>query len=85
MQAYGGREVIAMRDDRIDRLAEVLVNYSVRCGKGDKVLIEGRGVGPELVNACIGKVFAAGAIRAAKWICGKPAGLYDMKALLSDL
>ena len=60
MQAYGGREVIAMRDDRIDRLAEVLVNYSVRCGKGDKVLIEGRGVGPELVNACIGKVFAAG-------------------------
>ena len=31
------------------------------------------------------KVFAAGAIRAAKWICGKPAGLYDMKALLADL
>ncbi len=31
------------------------------------------------------KVFAAGAIRAAKWIAGKPAGLYDMKNLLSEL
>lgn len=31
------------------------------------------------------KVFASGAIRAAKWICGKPAGLYDMKDVLSDL
>ena len=31
------------------------------------------------------KVFAAGAIRAAKWIAGKPAGLYDMKDVLADL
>ena len=31
------------------------------------------------------KVFASGAIRAAKWICGKPAGLYDMKDVLADL
>ncbi|MBD5632599.1 MAG: 4-hydroxy-tetrahydrodipicolinate reductase [Clostridia bacterium] len=28
------------------------------------------------------KVFAAGAIRAAKWICGKPAGKYDMTDVL---
>lgn len=30
------------------------------------------------------KVFAAGAIKAAKWLCGKPAGLYDMNDLLED-
>lgn len=30
------------------------------------------------------KVFAAGAIRAAKWIAGKPAGFYDMKDLLGN-
>jgi len=28
------------------------------------------------------RVFAAGAIRAAKWVCGKPAGLYDMTDVL---
>lgn len=31
------------------------------------------------------KVFAEGAARAAKWIVGKPAGLYDMFNLLEDL
>ena len=31
------------------------------------------------------KVFAAGAIRAAKWIVGKPAGMYDMKNVLSGI
>lgn len=30
------------------------------------------------------KVFAAGAIKAAKWLAGKPAGLYDMTDLLGD-
>lgn len=30
------------------------------------------------------KVFAAGAIKAAKWIAGKPAGLYNMSDLLAD-
>ncbi|MDE7329886.1 MAG: 4-hydroxy-tetrahydrodipicolinate reductase [Clostridia bacterium] len=28
------------------------------------------------------RVFAAGAVKAAKWICGKPAGLYDMNDVL---
>ena len=28
------------------------------------------------------RVFAAGAVRAAKWVCGKPAGLYDMTDVL---
>ncbi|MGN0814499.1 MAG: 4-hydroxy-tetrahydrodipicolinate reductase [Candidatus Coproplasma sp.] len=31
------------------------------------------------------KVFAAGAIKAAKWLAGKSAGRYDMKNVLSDL
>lgn len=31
------------------------------------------------------KVFAAGAIRAAKWLVGRPAGMYDMKNVLADL
>lgn len=31
------------------------------------------------------KVFAAGAIKAAKWICGKSAGLYDMTDVLENL
>ncbi len=31
------------------------------------------------------KVFAAGAINAAKWIAGKGAGMYDMKDLLVDI
>lgn len=30
------------------------------------------------------KVFAAGAIKAAKWLAGKPAGLYNMTDLLND-
>ena len=30
------------------------------------------------------RVFAVGAIRAAKFICGKPAGKYDMKDLLAE-
>ena len=49
-----------MRDPRIDKLADVLVNYSVHCQKGEKVLIEARGIDAELVKACVEKVFAAG-------------------------
>lgn len=49
-----------MRDIRFDKLAEVLVNYSVNCQKGEKVLIEARGIDNELVNAIIEKVFARG-------------------------
>lgn len=31
------------------------------------------------------RVFAVGAIRAAKWMAGKPAGLYDMNDVLKDI
>ena len=49
-----------MRDPRIEKLADVLVNYSVRCGKGEKVLVEARGIDSALVNAIVEKVFEAG-------------------------
>ena len=31
------------------------------------------------------KVFAAGALKAAKWVSGKPAGRYDMTDVLENL
>ena len=31
------------------------------------------------------RVFAAGAVKAAKWIAGKPAGLYDMNCVFDNL
>lgn len=31
------------------------------------------------------RIFAAGAIRAAKWICGKPAGRYDMNNVFENV
>ena len=49
-----------MRDPRLDKLADVLVNYSVNVQKGEKVLIEARGIDAELVKALIEKVYAAG-------------------------
>ena len=49
-----------MRDPRLDKLADVLVNYSVNVQKGEKVLIEARGIDTELVKALIEKVYAAG-------------------------
>lgn len=49
-----------MRDKRLDKLADILVNYSVHCRKGEKVLIEARGIDTELVKALVEKVYAAG-------------------------
>ena len=47
-----------MRDPRLDKLADVLVNYSVHVQKGEKVLIEARGIDAELVKALIEKVWS---------------------------
>ena len=49
-----------MRDLRIDKLADVLVNYSIYCQKGEKVLIEARGIDSALVKAIVEKVYQAG-------------------------
>ncbi|MGI6137385.1 MAG: aminopeptidase [Clostridiales bacterium] len=49
-----------MRDSRLDKLADVLVNYSCRVQKGEKVLIEARNVGHELVCPLVEKIYEAG-------------------------
>lgn len=47
------------------------------------VLFLGRGERLEFSHKAHGReILAAGAIRAVKWICGKPAGIYGMKEVL---
>ena len=49
-----------MQDARIEKLAEGLINYSVRLQKGEKVLIEAVGIPNDLVRALVKKAYAAG-------------------------
>lgn len=42
-----------MVDKRIEKLADVLVNYSVSLKKGEKILIEAKGIDYMLVNAIV--------------------------------
>ena len=42
-----------MKDPRILKLADILVNYSTRVQKGEKILIDDRGMNRELVVALI--------------------------------
>jgi len=51
-----------MQDIRINQLAKGLVNYSCALKKGEKVLIEAKGIDYMLVNALIKEVYAVGAI-----------------------
>lgn len=50
-----------MLDNRISVLAKNLVNYSVKAGKGDKVLIEAYDVDSTLVNCLVDEIRANGA------------------------
>ena len=50
-----------MQDERINLLAKNLVNYSCSLKKGEKVLIEAKGVDYMLVNALIKEVYKVGA------------------------
>lgn len=50
-----------MKDPRITKLADVLVNYSVKAKKGESVLIEGSFTDTELMNECIRLVYKNGA------------------------
>ncbi len=50
-----------MTDERIVKLAKILVNYSCDLKKGEKVLIEAKGIDYMLVNAIVKEVFAVGA------------------------
>lgn len=51
-----------MRDPRIDRLADVLVNYSVKCKKGEKVFIDLYDTDAEIGCALVEKAEAAGGL-----------------------
>lgn len=51
-----------MKDERICKLAHNLVNFSVRCKKGDKVLIEAFDVPYMLVTELVKEVYAVGAM-----------------------
>ncbi|WP_147532649.1 aminopeptidase [Bacillus marasmi] len=49
-----------MKDPRIEKLANNLINYSVRLQKGEKVLIENFGLQRELVTALVKAAYDAG-------------------------
>ncbi len=51
-----------MQDLRVNKLAKVLVNYSCSLKKGEKVLIEAKGIDYMLVNAIIREVYDVGAL-----------------------
>ena len=51
-----------MRDERITKLAKNLVGYSCNLKKGEKILIEAKGIDYMLVNAIIKEVYAVGGI-----------------------
>ena len=68
------------------RKAEEIGIHSIRAGDivGEHtVIFAGPGERIELIHRAHSRdVFAYGAIKAAKWIVGKPAGLYDMRDVL---
>ena len=49
-----------MTDPRVDRMADVLVEYSTRIKPGDRVLIEGQPAAEALIRALFEKILAAG-------------------------
>lgn len=60
-----------MRDERLNKLAEGLVNYSIHLQKGEKVFIEATDVPEEVVCALLEKVYAAGGIPYVKLCANK--------------
>jgi aminopeptidase len=49
-----------MQDIRLEKLADLLVNYSVKVRKGDKVAIAGENIATPLINALYARVLQAG-------------------------
>ncbi|NLL55737.1 MAG: aminopeptidase [Clostridiales bacterium] len=50
-----------MNDSRIDKLADILINYSCQLKEGQNILIEATGIPYEMVNALIEKTYSVGA------------------------
>jgi aminopeptidase len=56
------RKELAMVDERVGKLARLMVDYSIRAGKGDQVLVSGEvGAGP-LIRALYARLLQVGAI-----------------------
>jgi aminopeptidase len=53
---------LSMTDPRIAKLADILVNYSLKIGKGEKVLIQDNNPEPDFVRALIRAVHGAGGL-----------------------
>ena len=51
-----------MSDPRIARLADLIVNYSIKVGKGEKVLIQNTNPEPEFVKALVRAIHDAGGL-----------------------
>ena len=51
-----------MTDERINKLAKVLVHYSCALKKGEKILIEAKGIDYMLTNAIIKEVYSVGGL-----------------------
>src|SRR5215210_5826660 len=51
-----------MRDERLEKLARVLVDYSVEAGEGEQVLIAGGAPAEPLIKAVYGRLLDVGAI-----------------------
>ncbi len=49
-----------MKDQRIEKLAKGLINYSCALKKGEKILIEAKGIDYMLVNALVKEAYAVG-------------------------
>src|SRR5215208_7438876 len=58
---HSSERELAMVDERVDKLARLLVNYSIRAGEGDQVLVAGEvGAGP-LIRALYARLLQVGA------------------------
>lgn len=51
-----------MKDPRLLKLADILVNYSIKVRKGEKVLVQNYNPEPEFVKALVGAIHAAGGL-----------------------
>jgi 4-hydroxy-tetrahydrodipicolinate reductase len=85
--AFGGnRDYLNGREGIVGRRGNEIGIHAVRGGTivGEhEVIFSGEDEIITLSHSARSKrVFAVGAIRAAKWVCGKPAGLYDMTDVL---
>src|ERR671916_530455 len=56
------RGACSMRDERLKKLARVLVDYSVEAGEGEQVLLAGAAVGEPLIKEVYARLLDVGAI-----------------------